>query len=183
MRLPAPRERWPDRCGKGPSGSPQPHSHRTPPAGGAAGVGPPPRTRPPPSRAGGGAGDPRGPLPNAPELQRARGHPGTPPEFGVLGWGAHGDFGPSEPLGPPQTGGIGGGAVPNGHLPGAAPPGAPPSPEQILGARLRLLGDNFQHSYERQRRGRGPFWAPLLRWVAPWVGAAPAAPLAARGGN
>ncbi|XP_059728552.1 uncharacterized protein LOC132341200 [Haemorhous mexicanus] len=142
------------------------------PACGGGGGGAPTTHDPPPSR-----GDPRDPSPTRLSCGGRGDPPGTPPEFGFYGWGAHGDFGPSEP---PQ---IEGGAVPNGHLPGAPPPGAPPSPEQILGARLRLLGDAFQHSYERQRRGRGLFWGPLFRWVAPWLGAAPAAPLAARGGN
>ncbi|XP_030826081.1 formin-A-like [Camarhynchus parvulus] len=151
-----------------------------PACGGGGGGATPPTHETPPSR---GGGDPRDPSPTRLSCGGRGDPPGTPPEFGVYGWGAHGDFGPSEPLGTPQIGGTGGGPVPNGRLPAAAPPGAPPSPEQILGARLRLLGDNFQHSYERQRRGRGLLWAPLLRWVAPWIGAAPAAPLAARGGN
>nr|XP_041568505.1 basic proline-rich protein-like [Taeniopygia guttata] len=138
-------------------------------------LGEPPAPLPSHPSCGGGGGRPptRDPRPSPTRLNCGDPPPGTPPDFGIYGWGAHGDFGPSEPPGTPQ---IGGGPVPNGRL-----PGPPPGPEQILGARLRLLGDAFQHSHERQRRGL--FWGPLLRWVAPWLGNAPAAPLAARGGN
>ncbi|XP_058716000.1 collagen alpha-1(I) chain-like [Poecile atricapillus] len=103
---------------------------------------------------------------------RAGETPGTPPNLGVYGWGQQGDFGPSEDAGEEGTPQFGEGAAPNGHLP-------PPGPEQILGARLRVLGDAFQNSHERQRRARGLFWGPLFRWL----GAGPAAPLTARGGN
>ncbi|XP_066031184.1 basic salivary proline-rich protein 2-like [Chamaea fasciata] len=154
-------------------------------------LGEPPAPLPSHPACGGGGGGPptHGPPPTrgaAPSTRLSCGErgdpPGTPPNFGSYAWGPHGDFRPTEEAEHEGTPQIEGGAVPNGHLPGP-PPAAPPGPEQILGARLRLLGDAFQHSYERQRRGRGLFWAPLFRWVAPWLGAAPAAPLAARGGN
>ncbi|XP_049652574.1 splicing factor, proline- and glutamine-rich-like isoform X2 [Accipiter gentilis] len=107
--------------------------------------------------------------------------PGAPPPNFVLyrcgtrgtPGAAHGEFHPTEDgdhEGPPQSGGSRGGAVPNGHLPGAAP-----GPEQELGARLRRLGDAFQRTYEQQREQRGGiggvFWGHLYRLVSQLLGA------------
>ncbi|KAM7004152.1 uncharacterized protein RBU47_010305 [Passerculus sandwichensis] len=174
MRLPAPRERWPDRCGKGPSGSPQPHSHRTPPAGGAAGVvGPPPRARPPPTT------ETPGTPPNAAELRRTRGPPRDPPRVrGSMGGEDTVISGPRSPSGRPKLGEFAGGAVPNG----AAPPGGPPQPRADFGGAVAAPGRRLPAQL-RDAAPPGAALAPLLRWVAPWIGAAPAAPLAARGGN
>ncbi|XP_049652573.1 splicing factor, proline- and glutamine-rich-like isoform X1 [Accipiter gentilis] len=108
--------------------------------------------------------------------------PGAPPPNFVLyrcgtrgtPGAAHGEFHPTEDgdhEGPPQSGGSRGGAVPNGHLPGAAP-----GPEQELGARLRRLGDAFQRTYEQQQREQrggigGVFWGHLYRLVSQLLGA------------